>query len=67
MLAGEPFVQNSSSLADAEFNFEFIKNNLIQYIIGSLILSISTAILVGLIAYYILNKMHPKQQNSKHY
>lgn len=41
MMVGAPFVSNTVNLQDQTFDLEFIKSNLTQYIIGSLILSIS--------------------------
>lgn len=60
MIVGGPFVSNTTSLDNQSFDFEFIKNNLTQYIIGSLILSISCSIIFGFISYFILEKFSPQ-------
>lgn len=59
MIVGAPFVMSKVNLQDQSFNFEFIKNNLTQYIIGSFILSISCALIFGIISYLLLQKFNP--------
>ncbi len=59
MMVGAPFVSNTVNLQDQTFDLEFIKSNLTQYIIGSLILSISCSLIFGLISYLILQKFNP--------
>lgn len=59
MMVGAPFVSNTVNLQDQTFDLEFIKSNLTQYIIGSLILSISSSLVLGLISYLILQKFNP--------
>ena len=59
MMVGAPFVMNTVDLQDQTFDLEFIKNNLTQYIIGSFILSISCALVLGFISYFILEKFNP--------
>jgi uncharacterized protein (DUF2062 family) len=39
LFLGAPFVQGDSNILSQDLNFELIKNNLLQYIIGSFILS----------------------------
>lgn len=56
MIVGAPFVSNTSSLENQNFDFEFIKNNLTQYIIGSFILATSSALFFGFLSYFILEK-----------
>lgn len=59
MMVGAPFVSNTVNLQDQTFDLESIKSNLTQYIIGSLILSISSSLVLGLISYLILQKFNP--------
>ena len=59
MMVGAPFVSTTSSLENQSFDFEFIKNNLTQYIIGSFILSVSCSLLFGFVSYFILEKFNP--------
>lgn len=59
MVVGAPFVNSSSNLENQSFDFEFIKNNLTQYIIGSLILSVSCSLVFGMLSYLILKKLSP--------
>lgn len=59
MIVGAPFVSSSSNLENQSFDFEFIKNNLTQYIIGSLILSVSCSLVFGFLSYLILQKLSP--------
>lgn len=63
MMVGAPFVSNTVNLQDQTFDLEFIKSNLTQYIIGSLILSISCSLVLGLISYLILQKFNPSPKN----
>ena len=59
MLAGAPFVENTASLEGQSWTFDTIKDNLTQYIIGSLILAVSGGMIIGLITYFILEKWRP--------
>ena len=63
MMVGAPFVSNTVNLQDQTFDLEFIKSNLTQYIIGSLILSISCSLVFGLTSYVILQKFNPSPKN----
>ena len=62
MIVGQPFVNASTSLENQSFDLDFIKENLTQYIIGSLILSISCAVFFGFLSYFILQKFSPDQK-----
>lgn len=62
MIVGAPFVVNTSNLQDQSFDLEFIKNNLTQYIIGSLILSVSCAVVLGFLSYFILEKLSARKK-----
>ncbi|QBO57533.1 DUF2062 domain-containing protein [Chryseobacterium salivictor] len=63
MMAGGPFVSNTTSLENQSFDFEFIKNNLTQYIIGSFILSVGCAVILGFLSYFILERFNPQSKN----
>ena len=65
MIVGAPFVSNTSSLENQSFDFEFIKNNLTQYIIGSFILATSCSIVFGFISYSILEKFSGSKKNTE--
>ena len=65
MIVGAPFVSSTTSLENQSFDLEFIKNNLSQYIIGSLILSISCSIVFGLLSYLILEKLSSRSKNKQ--
>ncbi|WP_304343500.1 DUF2062 domain-containing protein [Chryseobacterium koreense] len=60
---GAPFVKNRASFENAAFDFDFIKDNLIQYIIGSLLLAIASAVFFGLISYLFLNYFGDKKRD----
>ncbi|WP_193811512.1 DUF2062 domain-containing protein [Kaistella flava (ex Peng et al. 2021)] len=65
MIVGAPFVSNTTSLENQSFDFEFIKNNLTQYIIGSFILAISCSVIFGFLSYFILQKFQPQNKKMK--
>ena len=62
MMVGAPFVSNTASLQDQTLDLEFIKSNLTQYIIGSLILSVSCSLIFGFFSYFILEKFNPSSK-----
>ena len=62
MIVGAPFVGHTSNLENQSFDYDFIKNNITQYIIGSLILSVSCALLMGFLSYFILEKFSPSRK-----
>lgn len=61
MLVGAPFVGDKVDLQDQSFNIDFIKNNLVQYIIGSFILSVTCSLLFGFLSYFVLQKFKPQK------
>lgn len=65
MMVGQPFVSNTTSLENQSFDFEFIKNNLTQYIIGSFILATCCSIVFGFLSYFILEKFQPQNKKMK--
>ncbi|WP_292010155.1 DUF2062 domain-containing protein [Chryseobacterium sp.] len=56
LFLGSPFVQGNSNIFEHELDFELVKNNLLQYLIGSLILAGTVSTLVGVGSYFLLNK-----------
>lgn len=64
MMVGAPFVKNTGNLDNQIYNFALIKENLTQYIIGSLILSIVCSIVIGFLSYYLMQKIKPQNKNT---
>jgi len=60
LFLGSPFVHGESNLLSQELNFELIKNNLVQYIIGSFILATSMSVISGVATFLFLNKLSPE-------
>ncbi len=60
LFLGSPFVHSDSNILSSELNFELIKNNLLQYVIGSAILATSMSALCGIGAFLFLNKLNPE-------
>ncbi|MCJ8154453.1 DUF2062 domain-containing protein [Chryseobacterium sp. SSA4.19] len=59
LFLGSPFVSNESNIFSQELNFELIKNNLLQYIIGSFILATTLSAVSGIATFLFLNKLNP--------
>lgn len=59
LFLGAPFVHGDSNILSSELNFELIKNNLLQYVIGSLILASSMSLILGIGTFLFLNKVSP--------
>jgi glycosyltransferase involved in cell wall biosynthesis len=59
LFLGAPFVDGNSSLLSQELNFDLVKNNLLQYVIGSMILAVSASALTWIITFLLLNKVSP--------
>ncbi|KPH12112.1 DUF2062 domain-containing protein [Chryseobacterium sp. ERMR1:04] len=59
LFLGAPFVHGDSNILSSELNFELIKNNLLQYVIGSLILASSMSLILGTATFLFLNKVSP--------
>lgn len=59
LFLGSPFVHGDSNILSSELNFELIKNNLLQYVIGSLILASSMSLILGTATFLFLNKVSP--------
>lgn len=60
LFIGAPFVHGESSILGQELNFELIKNNLLQYVIGSLILATTMSALSWIVVYLLLKKLSPE-------
>lgn len=61
LFIGAPFVHGNSNILNQELNFELIKNNLLQYVIGSLILATTMSVLSGVGVFLFLNKFDPEK------
>jgi len=60
LFLGSPFVGGDSNILSQELNFDLVKNNLLQYLIGSAILSVSMSIVSGIAVFLFLNKVDPE-------
>lgn len=60
LFLGSPFVGGDSNIFSQELNFDLVKNNLLQYLIGSAILSVSMSIISGTAVFMFLNKVDPE-------
>ena len=61
MFFGSFFVSGNSNFSQQEFNFEMIKNNLFQYIIGSFVLASSLSAIVGFAFYFLMEFFNKKK------
>lgn len=59
LFLGAPFVDGNSNILSQELNFDLVKNNLLQYVIGSMILAVSMSALAWIITFLFLNKVSP--------
>lgn len=59
LFLGAPFVDGNSNILSQELNFDLVKNNLLQYVIGSMILAVSMSALAWIITFLLLNKVSP--------
>ena len=60
LFIGAPFVDGETNFLNHDINFELVKNHLLQYIIGSLILATSVSTILGVALYLFLNKVSPE-------
>lgn len=60
LFLGAPFVGGNSNIFSQELNFDLVKNNLLQYLIGSAILSVSMSVISGTAVFLFLNKVDPE-------
>lgn len=59
LFLGSPFVHGDSNILSQNLNVELIKNNLVQYIIGSFILASTMSVISGIGTFLFLNKLSP--------
>lgn len=62
LFIGAPFVSGESDFLNHDLNFDLVKNNLLQYVIGSFILATTVATIFGLGFYFFLNKVNPENR-----
>lgn len=60
LFLGAPFVGGNSNIFSQELNFDLVKDNLLQYLIGSAILSVSMSFISGVSVFLFLNKVDPE-------
>ncbi|WP_447951494.1 DUF2062 domain-containing protein [Chryseobacterium koreense] len=60
VLVGAPFVGGETSFENITFDMEFVKSNLLQYVIGSLILASSAGVFFGILSYLVLRLFSKK-------
>lgn len=60
LFLGAPFVHGDSNILSQELNFELIKNNLLQYVIGSTVLATTMSLILGITTFIFLNKVSPE-------
>lgn len=63
LFLGSPFVHEESNLLSQELNFELIKNNLAQYVIGSFILAATASAICGVASFLFLSRLSPENDN----
>jgi len=66
LFLGSPFISGNSNILSQDLNFDLVKNNLLQYIIGSFILSTTMSAVSGIAAFIFLNKVNPENNGLKH-
>lgn len=60
LFLGAPFVSGDSNILSQDLNFELVKNNLLQYVIGSAILATTLSLISGVGTFLFLNKVSPE-------
>jgi len=60
LFLGSPFVHGDSNFLTQELNFDLVKNNLLQYVIGSAILATTMSALSGIATFLFLHRLHPE-------
>ncbi|WEK68544.1 MAG: DUF2062 domain-containing protein [Candidatus Chryseobacterium colombiense] len=60
LFLGAPFVHGDSSILSQELNFDLVKNNLLQYVIGSMILASTASVISGVATFLFLNRVSPE-------
>jgi len=64
LFLGSPFISGNSNVLGQDLNFDLVKNNLLQYIIGSFILATTMSAVSGIAAFLFLNKVNPENNES---
>lgn len=64
LFLGSPFVEENSNILSQDLNFELIKNNLVQYIIGSMILATVMSAVSWIAVFIFLNKVNPENNQT---
>ncbi len=59
LFLGAPFVHGDSNIFSQELNFDLVKNNLLQYVIGSFILATTMSVISWIATFFFLNKVSP--------
>lgn len=59
LFLGAPFVAGDSDIFNQEWNFDLVKNNVVQYIIGSMILATTMSVIAWVATFLFLNKVSP--------
>jgi glycosyltransferase involved in cell wall biosynthesis len=60
LFLGAPFVAGDSDIFNQEWNFNLVKNNILQYVIGSFILATTMSTVAGISTFLFLNKVSPE-------
>jgi glycosyltransferase involved in cell wall biosynthesis len=60
LFLGAPFVSGDSDIFNQEWNFDLVKNNILQYVIGSFILATTMSAVAGISTFLFLNKVSPE-------
>lgn len=60
LFIGAPFVDGETNFLNHDLSFELVKNHLLQYVIGSMILAISMSAILGTAFYLFLRKVSPE-------
>lgn len=64
LFLGSPFISGNSNILSQDLNFDLVKNNLLQYIIGSFILATTMSVVSGIATFLFLNKVNPENNES---
>ena len=59
LLVGSKIVGGETNFRNEDLNLDFVKNHLLQYIVGSLALATSLAAAIGGLSYLILERLKP--------
>lgn len=61
LFLGSPFVNGDSDIFNQDWNFDLVKNNILQFAIGSFILASSTSVISFVATIIFLNKVNPEK------